>query len=337
MSIIDRYKIGGLEPNDDKPINTLTIDNTKYITDRFKAALRNTVIDWGTFLEIYEENDDICVMFDQAVKLFDLKDNKYLRKDILLTLKSVYELPDEAHLACMLKQYLTHETMSIVIYNIFIQLKLHYEKVVIKFLELRNKTNPKKPNNIEQLMQTWSDMDKQYDLNSSSIVLLFLNPKLQKSNVGFGNSKIIYKIKGVNTKSLEKNIKKFHYKGFCRKVPSERLIALLEFPIYDFMTVIHNIEEKLHIDKTDFPDYSLLEKKMQAYLNDKIKKPEMPSSTNREYPDMESTTIHKAKFYIDKILEIRKKLLSYGIKYEEYYTMLATKLVDVYELLKTSL
>ena len=335
MSIFDRYCIGGLEPCDSK---TLTIDDTKYTTNKFKAALRNTIIDWGTFLEVYNDSHSLCQMFDQAVRLLDLKDNEHLRKDILLTLKSLYELPDEAHLTCMLKQYVAHETLSIIIYNIFILIKLHYEKVVIKFLEVRNKTKPKNPNDIDALLKTWADIDQQYDIDSSSIILLFLNPKLKSSNVKLSNSKIHYKTKNVKTDRLTAAVKKFHYKGFCKRVPKERLDALLAFPINEFMTAIHDIESVLKIEKTEFPDYTLLEKKMADILKDVVDKPSMPKQQLiRDQPSSNLTSMEKARFYISKTLEIRKQLLPYGLQFEEYYSKLAEKLVVVYEMLKTVL
>jgi hypothetical protein len=392
-SCITHYKLGGLESSNKE--RKLKINDITYIiNDKFIVFLRDTVLNWETFLEIYDTNEDICLLFDQAVKLLDLKDNQHLRKDILLTLKSVYELPAEAHLTCMLKQYVSHESLSIVIYNIFMLIKTHYEKIVIKFIELRNKyldsikegykkdkkgiekdkdkkgiekdkdkkdtkkektkkgiekdkdkkdkdkkDGSYKKNDIDKLLKVWLDLDQQYDIQSSSIILLFLNPKLKDINIKLDNNKIHWTMPKISTKKLTDSIKKFHYKGFCKRVPKQRLEALLAFPLNEFITIIQQLEDKLGQTKTEFPKYNTIEKQISALLAP-LKKPEIPKMDNlkpRKKPPSTDSLIERGKFYIKEIIDLRKKLLPYGIKYEEYYNTLAERLVPVYDILKEEL
>ena len=50
------YATGGLEPSD-TPDGTYQIDGVNYmLSEKFKSQLRNSIIDWGTFLEIYHNN-----------------------------------------------------------------------------------------------------------------------------------------------------------------------------------------------------------------------------------------------------------------------------------------
>ena len=351
MSCVAQYKLGGLESSGKE--RKLTIDDTNYIlNDKFVTAMRDTILDWETFLEIYEDNVDICTLFNQAAKLLDLKDNEHLRRDIILTLKSVYELPLQAHLTCMLKQYVLHEPISIVIYNIFIVIKIHYEKMVLKFLELRNEyignkkdaikkdINKKdaKLNDIDKLFKVWADIDQQYDLQTSSIVLFFMNPSLrdQTSTIKIDHSKIHWKVPNMKNEPLINAVKKYKYKGFCKRVPRERLMALLEFPAKEFITAIRWLEERLNKKKTVFPQYSSLNTQMKNMLHI-IPKPDLPTDLEKPKESPEGTALEKGKFYVKEILELRKKLLPYGLKYEEYYNSLAEQLVPVYELLKAEL
>ena len=133
------YKTGGLEPSDKKS-TTLSINDINYvISDRFRSMLRDSLIDWGTFLEVYHDNISYTLLFDQMVKLLNIKENENLREFMIPLIKKIYHLPAEAHLACMLKQFMVHEPISLTIHSLFTTIKLHYEYIVELFINVRNK------------------------------------------------------------------------------------------------------------------------------------------------------------------------------------------------------
>ncbi len=325
------YKTGGLEPTLD-PSKTLDIDGVTYVvSDRFKAMLRDSFIDWGTFLEIYQDNLSYTLMFDQMIKLLNIKENENLREFMIPLIKKIYHLPASAHMACMVKQFMIYEPLSVTIHSLFTTIKLHYEYILDKFLHTRNNyiTNnnlPDTQNNISELKKYWENMDQQYNLESSSVMLLFLHPPIGlKSRLNFnttGLEKVIAPLKDA--------VKKYHYLGFCPKVPQARLKALLNFPINEFIRAIKAMDPT-----AKFPNYQQLEK----YMATELKKMPEPPVIKDEYarktaPKVLVDNLALAKWYIDEILNFRKTLIKYGTLYETYYTEQAKIFIDINDRLK---
>lgn len=342
------YFIGGLEPRDDDKEDTMTVDGTTYIvSDKFKVMLRDSIIDWGTFLEVYNDNVEYRTMFDQIVKLLNIKENSTLHDMMLPLVKKIYHLPASAHIASMLRQFMIYEPMSIAIHATFNHIKHHYEYIVEKFVEIRNnyiKNNKLKANinDWKKLIKRWNDANEENDLDSSSIILLFLNPPKGLK------SKLHIKVPGIDTGSLKKALTQFQYPGFCPKVPHQRLIRLLKFPINQFVKVIKQMDPSFK-----FPNYGKIEKEMAEILKSMSKKPEVPDIKGRESPpedlvkasklnlpgdklsDAENIArVNLAKWYVRKILEFRKQLTNSGKAYEKYYEENARRINDINALLK---
>jgi hypothetical protein len=329
------YKTGGLEPVDDA--TTMNVDGINYVvSDKFRMMLRDSFIDWGTFLDIYNDNLDYATLFDQMVKLLNIKENENLREFMIPLVIKIYELPVQAHITCMLKQFIIYEPVSIAIHSLFTTFKLFYEHIVELFITTRNRyielNNTKDTlNDLQALKKYWSDMNEQYNLDSSSIVLLFINPPTGlKSGINF-NVKNLSNI--INT--LKIAVKKFHYPGFCPKVPNERLTGLLNFPISEFINAIKELDNSV-----EFPDFDVIERIIKEHL-DKMPEaptiPDVPALKDRETPPDGLDQISLAKWYIEAILELRKKLLPYGNKYEEYYVQKARIFTDLTNAIKAEL
>jgi hypothetical protein len=325
------YKTGGLEPSTDSS-KTLDIDGVTYVvSDRFKSMLRDSFIDWGTFLEIYHDNLSYTLMFDQMIKLLNIKENDNLREFMIPLIKKIYHLPAAAHMACMVKQFMVYEPLSVIIHGLFTTIKLHYEYVFDKFLNARNNyiaaNNLKDPtNDIPELKKYWENMDQQYNLDSSSVMLLFLHPPNGlKSRLNFnitGHEAVIAPLKDA--------VKKFHYLGFCPKVPQERLKALLNFPINEFIKAIRAIDPT-----SKFPDYDHIEKFIVGELEKMPDAPVIPDDyTRKEEPKNISDNLDLAKWYIEEILNLRKTLVKYGTEYETYYTEQARIFININDVLK---
>lgn len=328
ISIYDRYAIGGLEQDKNKELITMNIDDTIYvISDKFRSMLQDLIIDWGTFLEIYHENVEYCDLFDQVTKLLNIKDNENIRESLLPIIKEIYELPAEAQLSCMIKQFIIYEPLSISIHSLFSAIKYHYEIIVKKFIECRNKYiidhKLKAPlNNWNELLDSWNESNSKNNLESSSVILLFLHPPK-----GLDNDLHI-KVPGnkfteLNQKLL-KGIKEFTYPGFCPKVPHQRLVKLLKFPINEFIDILKTLDSSII-----FPNYEQIEKEISAILNTKIEKPKITHEFKLEKPPSDLDENNKTdrlqliKWYVSKILEMRKGLFSDGEKYESYYENMA--------------
>jgi hypothetical protein len=337
---MEHYGItGGLEPQIGDRDELLIVDGTEYIlTDKFKTMLRDAFIDWGTFLQIYNDNLNYNHMFDQIVKLLNIKENKNLREMMIPLLRKIHSLPAKAHITCMLRQFMIYEPISIVIQAVFSKIKYHYESVVRKFVDVRNayikQNNLRvKLNDWDKLAEHWSIENDRQELDSSSIILLMLNPpkKIKHS--------IHLKIPGLNNiiDPINTGLKKFTYPGFCPKVPHTRLVKLLKFPINEFATAIKKIDPT-----AELPDYKVIEADISVILSN-ISPPKVKDIPHK-YPPKELVAdtselgnLHMAKWYVNDILDYRKKLLPDGRKYEQHYIDMAKKLNKVHDILKKKL
>jgi hypothetical protein len=320
------YKTGGLEP--DKDTKTLDIGGIKYvISEKFKTMLRDSLIDWGTFLEIYHNNIDYMNMFNQIIKMLNIQENENLRESLIPVVKKIYEMPMEVHMVAMIKQYLIYEPVSIAVHELFTTIKTHFEKIVILYINTRNEYIIKnhtgdKHNHYEKLYEYWSDLNNRHNFDTSSIVLFFINPPTREIDSG-----IKFNIEGKmeKIKLLKKDLRKFHYAGYCPKVPYSRLKKLLSFPIDKFIEVIHDID-----NKTVFPNYTQLESIISDELKNISPKPNIPDDyVRKELPTNLTTDVQKAKWYVDEILELRKLLMPYGKSYEDHYNDQAKAFINI--------
>lgn len=336
MSVWETYKIGGLERTPDDAVrDSVKIDGVEYIvSDRFKASLRDTIIDWTEFKKFYEKTKDNERLFEHVLKLMNIPDIKklqeefspanLLKKETLSIVKKIYELPLENHLICLSSQYFLREPLSHAIQFVFLMIKRHFEEIVELFADCRGSFLEEQklsqaPQDFEKLLQHWVDTNTQHDFDTSSVILFFLNPP-EKSV----NEELEIEIKGLadettakSLKTLASAIKKFKYPGFCPKVPKERLDKLLEFPLAEFVDAIR----KLGCDKK-LPDYSEVETKIADILaKAQVEKPVFKESNyTRAPPPKDLKDIPLISWYMDAILEMRKSLVPHAKKMEDYYT-----------------
>lgn len=332
------YCIGGLEPNKNDRDELLAVGGTEYLlTDKFKTMLRDAFIDWGTFLEVYNDELDRNNMFDQIVKLLNIKENKNLRTMMVPLLKKIHGLPAKSHITCMMKQFMIYEPVSIAIQAVFSDVKYHYESIVHKFVDARNayiadKNLRVKPNDWDKLIDNWSTENDRNDYDSSSIILLMINPPNKPKH------RMHTRVPGLDAdiKKLVVGIKKFQYPGFCPKVPHTRLAKLLKFPINEFVKVIKALDPS-----ATFPDYNDIEKSVAKLLKDAhAKLPEVKDKPHNKVPSnllkdaTEQGQLKLIKWYVSDILEYRKGLLAVGQKYEQYYIDMAKKLCLVHDVFR---
>ncbi len=340
------YAIGGLEENEDD-FKIMNVDGTDYVIgDKFRFMLQDLILDWDTFLEIYNKNMEYSDIFEQVVKILNIKDNQSLRDTLLQVVDQIYKLSPETHLICMLKQFLIYEPLSISVHSLFNTIKNHYENIFKLFIETRNKyiNNNKlkaKLNNWKERLDEWNELNMNNNLDSSSVILLFLNPPRGLKN------NLFIKIPNLEEKSnnLISAIKKFKYPGFCPKVPNKRLKGLLKFPLKEFVDIIYSMDSSIK-----FPDYNTIEQKIENILHEnketkpvidiQFKLEEPPANlVERANADDTSDSSNEFKFqllkwYVSRILEMRKALLPYGKKYELYYENMAKKIALINTVIK---
>ena len=340
---MERYFIGGL---DDRCKNKeiLRIGDVNFlITNKMRSSIRDSMIDWGTFLEIYEGQPDEEKLFGQVIGLLNVKGDTGLKKVIAPLCEKIYGLSDDAHLNSMIKQYFSYEPMSLAMRNLFMLIKCHYETIVWTYVRARNKhietkitkKNDEKneKNDIEKIKSTWHELNNKHNLNSSSETLLFLNPPDEFKIM------LNIEIKGVDPstatkiKTLSNAINEFHYDGFCQKVPWLRLKSLLKFPVEKFAAAIKALDSSVKL-----PDYDKLEKTISDALRGvNVKKPTSNKSQPRKKIPSNLKGLDKVKWCMKQIFELRKRLLEKGEQYEKYYVDHAKEIIKITKLLKKSL
>lgn len=343
---MDKYAIGGLEPNEKDRNEVMKINNVNYLlTDKFKSKLLANIVDWGTFLEIYHDKIDNETMFNQIIKLLDIKENDNIREMMLPLLKKIYKLPVSAHISCMMKQFMVYEPLSIAIHELFTAIKSHYEELIKAFVKLRNlyietKHGDGKLNNFNKQYDHWMEINEQDNLQSSSVILLLYN---QKHGIHFTITCGKY-VKNSNCKKISEACNKvktasksFHYAGFCPKVPYKRLSILLSFPVNAFTAAIELLNKELS-NEPDYepivlPDYKQIESELGTLLGER-KPPKIEDTYGRETPPKELSDLPLIQWYVSKILELRKSLLNEGKKYEDYFVESAKKINEANEIVK---
>lgn len=376
---------GGLRDARDPKLEIVRIDDTNYVfNDKFKTMLRDNILDWSYFLEVYHDNIDNALLFDEIVKLLNVKDarNDDLRASMLPLVKQIYDLPPEAHVICMMKQYEIYEPISIAIHNLFNILKHHFENIIRVFIDERNKfltenkhfTGKLNPS-LDALLEEWQSINTLHELDSSSVALLFLNwpKKLVNVEQTADNTvqfalKFNAKAKQIarnNTRNntpdadqnadesadqntvlhaaeqLERAVSKFKYQGFCARVPRERLVALLTFPLNEFVLAINTMNPEIK-----FPNYKRIERLIEDEIVIKSASVKKPSAAindvkiEREKFNkniMQGSDTDAIKWHITKILEYRRDLLPIGKKYEEYYIAVARIVNSIANILQSEL
>ena len=353
--------IGGLEPNENDRDEIVEINNTKYIfSEKFKTMLRDNIINWDTFLSVYNSNINNEIMFKQVQSLLDIKEENLKDKEVFISaLKKIYNMPLNAHVSHLINQFMIQEPMTYAIHGIFNTIKKYFESIMELFIEERNnyiieKNTKDKTNDYPSLLASWKKINTDYNLESSSIKLLMLHPPKSIPN------KLHFKISGVDLKPLINKLKLFKYPGFCPRVPHKRLTDLLKFPVNEMTAIINKLNPKIK-----FPNFTELEKKALSSCEKNIKKPIISDDYKRETPPKELTekepiptisdsssqlekekasdknankkTLLLIKWYVDHILLMRKSLATVGSQYETYFIKIAKQLNTVNKILEEEL
>lgn len=310
---LDNYFLGAAPA---EKIITVKIGGADYAeSGRLRMMLQDTLLDWGAFLQNYKNSVTDNILIEQVSNIINI-DNIDSIKKLLECVKLIHKMPAKNHLNCMIKQYFAYENLSLAIHGIFTTL-VEYIESMIKMLWLSG--NNKNWSNLHEELES---INRDQDLASSSIILLFCNPP---KNLG---SPLEFPNKTKQTANFIKAIKKFKYMGFCPKVPIKRLNALLQFPLVALFQAIKSIHK-------DFMPIDLVELNTRVVniLNKIPKKNIKYPKLKKKKPPKTLNSIQLIKWYIDEILNMRKQLLDIGNIKEKQYGKLASVLSDINDLL----
>jgi hypothetical protein len=339
---MDKYFIGGIDA-DDENLRSLFIGGVERIVGNdFRTHVRDSLIDWGTFLEIYKGVINKELLYNQASQLLYLGRLENYQTKLLPLLRHIYKMPEKAHLAAMTKQFMLEDNLATVVQELFALIKKLFENSITTFIHARNRfiqlnNIDAEKNNIDELYSGWEQANLDYRINSSSHILFFIsNPQLikvdhQEIDLSQDDSIPVFHISaGDEGKELEEKIRKFEYKGFCPKKARKRLLALLEFPIEEVISLTKKFDPEAEV--YDFEKY---EKEIGQVLRNKGKIwPEIEEKFEREKEPENLEELQAIKWNIQKIMELRKKLIPYGQMIENHHLELADNLSKVVQILK---
>lgn len=332
-----KYYTGGLEPSKKDNVHKIKDGNSTYIFDNvFKTKVRDMFIDWGTYQEIFKDvaNDNntcktISYVLEYTTILIGLSDKETIKdSSVNKMLNDLYFKSNEKHLMCMIESFMLYEPVTITSRILFFKVKNHYEKLIITFMKAKHKH--------ENTKFDESKFTKYYNgVNSSSPLLLYMNPKNAKSNgmdiMDFNaefKDKVMQKKYKAKYKKFDKKIKKFCYSGYCPLVYKERLDILMEFPLNEMISLILMLDSKYKP-----ANYSKINK--YAVSIGKVKKPKI-SAIKREKPPERINNKILSMWYINSILDLRKALVKSGKNMELFYIKTA-KNIEKFNMYLTSI
>lgn len=320
-----------------------------------KQFIKNRIISWDSFKSVYYINNKLDPKYYD--KLLNIVNEIIIlpvytvdENELLFLINNIYKAECHQIINGILKNINLYSPLLKSIQHLFMIYKLYIEKLIEKFVELRNeyiihfKIEKNSYNKFNELTTQWNIIDAENGINTSSIILFFNfhpnNVKIEKSI-----PKIIWKINSSDKKHSKVNksidefldeIKKskFEYIGYCPHSAIERFKILLKFPIDKLITMIKNIDYKNNNNNIDklcdntiktvvklTPKIEFIKSAIKPELNIKKETIEeiskFPKKTNIEY------RIKYFETYINAFLALYSDITPHLIKKEKYINNLA--------------
>lgn len=328
--------IAGLE-YDERNVSSLELSGlTHVVGERFKSELRKAFIDWEAFVDAHQTNMTTDLLFDQVAQQLNIKGDA---KDYMLELVArVYEMSEAEHIMCMMRQYRVMEPFSTALFGLFSLLAQHIEHTISAYYEARIEfLRGKKYEAIddgtlefpmqsevpwEQVAQRATELDEQYSLESSSAVLLLINPPDTVPRLFDFLIPAEFSAAHAQSLALQKAVDAFHYEGFCPKRPVTRIRALLNFPLGELCGALLKINPAANL-----PDYERIAKLLAEHSMPK--KPEIKEMAAREKPPAGLADNAAVIWYVEHIMQVRKGLSAAAQEYERYYIAAASDIIKI--------
>ena len=209
--------------------------------NRALTALNNQIIEWNSFLAINgfdKTPNDIDADYDKVAKkileIIGMPNNNQLKALLPEILYSYYHKDPRFHIMFRLRKNIAYESLSAACYNLFNVIRIYIEKLIKIFLNLRNEYVKyiKKGDKIN--IKKYIEKSKKIYKDSTSPIIS--NVKSLKITVDNKFDK------------LQRLLYSYEYVGFCPKVPTKRVLLLLEFPIEQLSNEIEYLDRFLGVD-----------------------------------------------------------------------------------------
>jgi hypothetical protein len=343
-------KLGGLNNVDDATMNggfALSFSGgsggqikTKIVGNKTSVKLRDKILEWGAFNEIYKDIETLDTAGEDAlcrtVKLVTSSHNCLNIENTLNVLKMIYALSDEKLSQMFIRRFNFVDVATSALKSVFVNWVKYLENAVIEYAKARNKyIKGSEKNDVNELQKNWAAIDAYYGIDSSSPLLLYtsfpehpyvlpwLRSKYTESDVwDIQPLPFYWSVDDVpSTKKLNELVKKFTYLGFCPKRPKYRLQKLFEFPLEELFEATNDLGGK--VPCTQYKEIlSLLGSKTPPPV---FKVPEII----RKHPNLDTNAKKQIQWYVENIIEIYEKLKPHFEEVEKYYSKIAKTMSSV--------
>jgi hypothetical protein len=377
--------LGGIDSTD--PTNTTNVISivggyNKYLNpyeskmvvgDTIKSFVKNIIIDWDSFKNTYYvnkllENKYYNKLLETMNNLFPLPFSTNNDTDMLYMIYTIYTSPSHKICNSIEKHVNLLDPFKKTMKYLFMIWKLYIEKLIELFVNLREKfismndlsKNISTPNKLEyvrndfnKLVNKWSDIDEENNIDTSSVILFFnfppksinLEKTIPKIHWNIKNPKDEVKetsplINSTVVAALDKKINKFlnaikksefEYLGFCPHIVIKRFKVLLLFPTGDLLDIISDLNQILknksnpsdlcqQIYKQSIPVIKKFNEvsndicKLKPICNIKLKKEKLCSVD--KFPNKTYLKIKCYEKYINAYINLYKQLLPHLTKKE---------------------
>ena len=339
------------------------VESKLVVGDKYKTFIKNKNMEWKAFKDAYYESNKLDPKYyekflDTLNDIFAMPFHTIKDSEISYFIKNMYNAPiDKIHNG--IENYLNLlDPIKKTIRHLFMTYKVYVEKIIELFVTAResflndanDKNTKSKRNNFDELVDRWSSVDMENNIDTSSVILFFNFPpsttNIEKSipviQWHAGYKTIDKKIDNFLNKIKQTD---FAYVGFCPHVAVKRLKILLSFPVDDLI----NILQDLGVNTKDIDaQVKKIVKKIKSLTQPKSSKQDNASNTFRlkkkkmtPCPKKINEKICYFEKYIETYLDMYKQVTPHFVKREKsiYYISISInnisddiqKLTDVVE------
>jgi hypothetical protein len=343
------------------------------VGDTIKSFVKNTIIDWDAFKNTYYinnllDNKYYNKLLETMTNLFPLPFSTNTDIDMIYMINTIYTSPSHKICNSIEKHVNLLDPFKKTMKYLFMVWKLYIEKLIELFVNLREKYISMKylstnnsitdkleyvRNDFNMLINKWSDIDEENNIDTSSLILFFnfppksvnLEKTIPKIHWNITNPNITVKktsplINSTFEATLDKKINKFlntvnqsefEYLGFCPNIVIKRFKVLLLFPTGDLLDIIADLNKILknksipsdlcqQIYNQSVPvikKFNEVSKdicKLKTLCNIKLKKEKLCSVD--KFPNKTELKIKCYEKYINAYINLYKQLLPHLTKKE---------------------
>lgn len=329
---------------------------TYIVGNKTSVALRSKILEWDAFNEMYPDelsDEGIAALCDTVNRIIDGRISVDLPSTLEI-LRATYKMDDVQISQTLLRRLNFGEFTKVALQTIFENWMRCLERLVIDYSKTRNEYIKKTgaqdiANDIEALSAKWTALDKYYEINSSSPILLYSYfpnrpydlPWLRGTYVeddvwDIKIPEFHWTVSGIKeTDEFYQALTRsgFAYLGFCPRAPKQRLMRLLAFPADALAAATKALGGSDRSNRVSLESLCARMRESQT-LDADGNHPVFAPPNMKRLPEPNGTTVSLVKWYVTQFIDIYMQLKLHFESIENYYVELARKLRKIGSILE---